>query len=94
MKKFISVISLSFLVLFLLVSNVNSSSDAANAQSTLPLQEKCAEGAIKFIERLDSVVSYDSHYNKKLDKCFVRVGFYFGVVKEKQDWGEGVYCYS
>jgi hypothetical protein len=58
-------------------------------QSTLSLQEKCSEGAKKFVERLDSVVTYDSHYNKKLDKCFIRVGFYFGVEKEKLNWGNG-----
>ena len=76
--KIIAVLSISVLVVI-----------PAYAQSTLALQEKCSEGAKKFIERLDSVVSYDSHYNKKLDKCFIRVGFYFGVEKEKLNWGNG-----
>lgn len=59
----------------------------ANAQSTLPLQEKCAEAGKTFVARLESVASYDTHYNKKLDKCFTRVGFYFGVTKESLNIG-------
>jgi hypothetical protein len=43
------------------------------AQSTLALQEKCAEGAKAFVERLGDVMTYTSHYNKKLDKCFILV---------------------
>jgi hypothetical protein len=82
MKKNCSVFFLSFLVLFLIVSNVNSSSDAANAQSTLALQEKCTEGAKKFIERLNAPTTYTCHYNKKHDACFSRVGYYLGQIKE------------
>ena len=51
-----------------------------NAQSTLALQEKCAEGALKYyreaivpyLESKDKVgILY--HYNKKLDRCFLKV---------------------
>lgn len=76
------IVSLGILVLVLAVMPLY-------AQSTLPLQEKCAEGGKAFVERLDSVFSYDSHYNKKLDKCLIRVGFYFGVSKEKLNIGNG-----
>jgi hypothetical protein len=52
---------------------------SASAQSTLALQEKCAESAKEqFIKersglRRDEAMnwSYTSHYNKKLDKCFI-----------------------
>jgi hypothetical protein len=59
-------------------------SEHAYAQSTLALQEKCAEGAKKIVSETggcDWVNStkeytmncqYISHYNKKLDKCFIR----------------------
>lgn len=64
----------------------------AYAQSTLPLQEKCAQGAKKwFFEHINQYGgkwgSFDdeifgrgynhftSHYNKKLDKCFIRIEF-------------------
>ena len=59
------------------------------AQSTLALQEKCAEGAKTFFfERINSYGgkwglyrdesglgsnNFESHYNKKLDKCFIRI---------------------
>lgn len=63
----------------LVVSNI------ANAQSTLALQEKCAEGAKKFfLEKygdgnlVDAAGGFWSsrfttHYNKKFDKCFILV---------------------
>lgn len=50
-----------------------------NAQSTLPQQEKCAEGAKKFFlefknqHPIDFLGAYTCHYNKKLDKCFIRI---------------------
>jgi hypothetical protein len=51
-----------------------------NAQSTLSLQEKCAEGALKYYRQaidpyLDSKdeVAISYHYSKKLDKCFMKV---------------------
>jgi rubredoxin len=54
---------------------------SASAQSTLALQEKCAEGAKKFFfefkgqYRSDSNLwpDYTSHYNKKLDRCFIHI---------------------
>jgi hypothetical protein len=60
----------------------------ANAQSTMTLQKQCAEGAQTFVERLNSVVAYTSHYNKKLDGCFIRVGFYLGQIKEDVKLGD------
>jgi hypothetical protein len=64
-----------------------------NAQSTLVLQEKCAQGAKKFF--FDHINLYGgkwgsfndetfgrgrnhfiSHYNKKLDQCFIRIEFH------------------
>jgi hypothetical protein len=61
----------------------------ANAQSTLALQEKCAEGAKKFIADPEKMAVYSgysgyiSHYSKRFDKCFIRIGYYYGVEKEK-----------
>jgi len=68
----------------------------AYAQSTLALQEKCAEGAKKyFFGHINSYGGswgifrdfggskglgrnhFTSHYNKKLDKCFIRIEFSF-----------------
>jgi hypothetical protein len=69
-----------FLVLFFTVVMVSS----VNAQSTLALQEKCAEGARKIVSETGGCLwvhstkeytmscQYISHYNKKLDKCFIR----------------------
>jgi hypothetical protein len=48
----------------------------ANAQSILALQEKCANAAREYYERevnKDCRPNYKSHYNKKLDKCFILV---------------------
>ena len=52
---------------------------SVNAQSTLALQEKCAEGAKRWLEDHDSkgVYGHSSHYNKRLDKCFMRVDYLF-----------------
>lgn len=84
---------------FLIVSSVN-------AQSTLALQEKCAEGAKKIEnEKLNQpypygfsnpCVSFQNHYNKKLDKCFIRIGYYFGQEKGEDglkhpSYGVGLY---
>lgn len=62
------------IVLFLCILSV-----PAYAQSTLALQEKCAEGARKWFKDHSSEVIYghSSHYNKKLDKCFIRVDYFF-----------------
>ena len=45
------------------------------AQSTLVLQEKCAKGAKEYFEsrNQDWHPNYVSHYNKKLDKCFILI---------------------
>jgi hypothetical protein len=87
-----------FLAAFFTVIMVSS----VNAQSTLALQEKCAEGAKKFF--LDRITGYGgewgffnskgfgrgyndftSHYNKKLDKCFIRIDFHsFPEAKTKR----------
>jgi len=76
-----------FLAVFFTIMIVSS----ANTQSTLALQEKCAEGAKKFFfERLQSYGgswgsfsdekgsghnNFTSHYNKRLDKCFIRIDY-------------------
>jgi hypothetical protein len=70
----------------------------ANSQSTLALQEKCAEGA----EKLDrnkcppyplrsSCISFEYHYNKKFDRCFARVGYWFGQAKGKDGLNHNYY---
>lgn len=51
----------------LLVSNI------ANAQSTLHLQKMCAEEAKNFVSDIEVKFACDYHYNKKLDKCFVKI---------------------
>ena len=65
-----------------------------NAQSTLALQEKCAEGALKYYR--EAIVLYLEskdkvgmlyHYNKKLDRCFIRVSH----IKENYDVVEEIY---
>jgi hypothetical protein len=67
-----------FLVLFFTVTIASQ----VNAQSTLLLQEKCAEvvkkslgeGGISRDSNGDMTsVGYTNHYNKKLDKCFVLI---------------------
>ena len=73
------------------------------AQITLALQEKCAEGAKKFfLERINSYGGswggfsdekghgynhFTSHYNKKLDKCFIRIDYcYFPKDMNEKDF--------
>jgi len=73
---------------------------SAMGQSTLALQEKCAEGAKKFFLGLvdsyggkwgffDSEIwgrgynDFTSHYNKKLDKCFILIEFHSFADKNK-----------
>ena len=65
---------------------------SVNAQSTLALQEKCAEGAKKFYtESLRNEVGQQSfnghHYNRKLDRCFVEIGYSYGK-EEVKEWKE------
>jgi hypothetical protein len=76
-----------FLALFFTIILVSP----ANAQSTLALQEKCAERAKKFFfehinlyggkwggfkdEKGSGYNEFISHYNKKLDRCFIRIEY-------------------
>jgi hypothetical protein len=69
-----------FLAVFLTIIMAAS----VNAQSTLHLQEKCAEIVKKFMAEAgisrekngeSTFVDYASHYNKKLDKCFVLISW-------------------
>lgn len=48
---------------------------SVRAQSTLTLQEKCSEGALTYVNRIGIEVKFTCayHYNKKLDKCFVKI---------------------
>jgi hypothetical protein len=64
----------------------------ADAQSTLALQEKCAEGAKKYYHeaiapyfKSEDKVGILYHYNKKLDRCFIRV-FHYG-----ENYNETIY---
>jgi hypothetical protein len=70
-KKFIFVLFLATIII----------SDA-NAQSTLALQEKCAEGAEKFVSDIQVRFLSQCHYNKKLDRCFVKVMYF----EERRVW--------
>ena len=85
------------LVLFFTVVMVSS----VSAQSTLALQEMCAEGAKKFFlehiqfyggkqgsfsnEKEMGSNSFTSHYNKRLDKCFIRIQFIYFQKDRKDD---------
>jgi len=52
---------------------------SVKAQSTLALQEKCAEGAEKFVSKIQVEFVSEYHYKKKLDKCFLKVYFEKGT---------------
>lgn len=69
------IVSLGIFVLILAVIPVY-------AQSTLAFQEKCAEGAKKLMEGEDITIQYTSHYNKKLDKCFIHVRQHSSPLKD------------
>lgn len=68
-----------FLAIFLTLIIVPS----ANPQSTLHLQEKCAEAAKQFVGSSGGSfrepngkwgsMGFISHYNKKMDKCFIGI---------------------
>jgi hypothetical protein len=89
MKKFL----LAFILLICF-------SGVANAQSTLALQEKCAEGAKKFFlhhinlyggswgnfrdEKGRGYNHFTSHYNKKLDKCLIQIDYYYFPKDERE----------
>jgi len=51
----------------------------ANAQSTLALQERCTEGAKKYLESHPpiGIIGHVSHHNKTFNKCFMRVDCYY-----------------
>jgi hypothetical protein len=77
MKKIYSVISLSFLVLFLLVGCVGFLEDS---KVDYQLQEKCGKKCEEFFKDKYSngilndgkrIVTYQNHYNKKLKKCLI-----------------------
>jgi hypothetical protein len=83
MKKF--VLALFFTII--IISDVS-------AQSTLALEEKCAEGAKEFFR--EAIVPYLEskekvgmlyHYNKKFDRCFIRVSH----IKENYNVVEEIY---
>ena len=76
-------------VLLLFVVALAAATSPANAQSTLALEEKCAEGATKLLQRLETPTNYDSHYSKKLDGCFLRTGSYFGSKSEEIQLPDG-----
>lgn len=74
----------------------------ANAQSTLALQEKCAEGAKKFFFEFkgqygrsgtDLWPNYTSHYNKKLDRCFIHI-FVFTLTKDGREENISQYLFD
>ena len=84
MKRFI----LALFFTLIIVSPVN-------AQSTLALQEKCAEGAKKiFREEYGDGISkselmyggFTTHYNKKFDKCFILLKLFY-LSKDKDHTG-------
>jgi hypothetical protein len=55
----------------------------SDGQSTLALQEKCAEGAKKLAEGMSNVEQYRNHYNKRLDKCLIRIVFHYKDLDKK-----------
>jgi hypothetical protein len=72
-----------FLAIFFTIILVSQ----VNAQTTLALQEKCAEGAKKFYIESGGRSFNGHHYNKKLDRCFVEIGYYYGKEEDKE-WKE------
>jgi hypothetical protein len=72
----------------LIILTVLFAAHSANAQSTLALQEKCSEGAKRLeTEKMNQpypygaanpCLSFQNHYNGRLDRCFLRVGYIFG----------------
>ena len=74
MKKIRSVISLSFLVLFLLVGCEKFSSN--NREVDYKLQKQCGEDSERFFKKTYNDLFegfHENHYNKKLNKCFIVV---------------------
>jgi hypothetical protein len=56
------------------------------AQSTLALQEKCAELAKKLIGDSKEVTPHTSHYNERLDRCFIHVKELGSARQDKGVW--------
>ena len=82
MKKISSVISLSFLVLFLLVGCVGFLEDRKleDIKVDYQLQERCGKKCEEFFKEKygngilndgKRIVNYQNHYNKKLKKCLI-----------------------
>jgi hypothetical protein len=44
-----------------------------NAQSTLALQKQCADEAKREVSGINVELAYECHYNRKLDKCFIKI---------------------
>ena len=61
----------SILVLLAVVSLLIPNS--VKSQSTLTLQKMCAEEAKKFVSDIQVEFACDYHYNRKLDKCFIKI---------------------
>ncbi len=72
------------LLLLFAIAAAATTLSSASAQSTLALQEKCSKAANEFfVSRYKAVQntrelgqclsSYQCHYNRKLDKCFILV---------------------
>jgi hypothetical protein len=54
-------------------------SQAFAASSTLDLQAKCSDAAQRYASQLEQEpASVIAHYSKKLDGCYVRLGFFDG----------------
>jgi len=77
MKKIDSVISLSFLVLFLLVGCDNKKVD-------YQLQEQCGKRSEEYSKKFTNSRFHQNHYNKKLNKCFI-------LVNESEKSGKGLF---
>ena len=70
MKRF----SLLMVTIFILL--LGFISGYGYAQSTLTLQKECAEGAKNYVSDITVQHSWECHYNKRLDKCFVEVCYF------------------
>ena len=82
----------------------------AYAQSTLSLQEKCLVSAKKYVlEHIDSYGGkwgsfsteegtyqnhFESHYNKRLHKCFIKIICFFWRTNKKLNWDYTIQVYD
>jgi hypothetical protein len=69
----------SLLMVTIFVLPFCSFSGYVYAQSTLHRQEKCLQGAKNWLNDHSTKGIYEhyNHYNKRLDKCFIRVDYLF-----------------